>query len=421
MSEISADLIIENATQLLTLNTSKNRPVLRPVKEDLGIIEDGFIAIDETGKIIATGKTGERDISLKPGGTRISARGKVVMPGFVDPHSHIIFGGSRIEEVKMRLAGKTYLEIQEAGGGINFTVSATRKASEEELLDRAGHIVSSMLRHGTTTLETKSGYGLNKEVELKTLRIIKELNEKHRMDIVSTFLGAHLVPKEFLNNRQDYIKLLIEEMMPAVEGLAEFCDVFCEKGAFSVDEAREILLAGKACGLLPRIHAEQLSCLGGAELAGEIKALSADHLEYISNEGIASMAENGVVAVLLPGATFFLNLEKYPPARKMIEEGVPVALATDYNAGSCWTYSMQMIMSLACIKMKMTPEEAIIASTVNSACALKMDHIVGSLETGKYGDIIICNVPDYSLLPFYFGTNQVVTVIKKGKIVKGES
>lgn len=417
MSEIFADLIIEHATQLLTLNTSKTRPVLRPVKEDLGIIEDGFIAIDDTGCIIATGKTGDINISLKPGGRRISARGMIVMPGFVDPHSHIVFGGSRIEEIKMRIAGKTYLEIQKAGGGINFTVSATRSASEEELLDRAGQVISFMLKHGTTTLETKSGYGLNKEIEIKMLHIINELNKKYQMDIVSTFLGAHLVPKEFLNNRTEYIGLLIEEMMPAVAGLAEFCDVFCEEGAFSVEEARKILLAGKTCGLLPRIHAEQLSCIGGAELAGEIKALSADHLEYISREGIASMAANGVVAVLLPGATFFMNLDRYAPARTMIEEGVPVALATDYNAGSCWTYSMQMIMSLACIKMKMTPEEAIVASTVNGACALKREQFVGTLETGKYGDVIICDVPDYSLLPFYFGANHIVAVIKKGKVV----
>ena len=417
MSEIFADLIIEHAAQLLTLNTSKTGPVLRPVKEDLGIIEDGFIAIDDTGCIIATGKTGDINISLKPGGRRISAAGKIVMPGFVDPHSHIVFGGSRIEEIKMRLAGKTYLEIQKAGGGINFTVSATRNASEGELLDRAEQVISFMLKHGTTTLETKSGYGLNKEIEIKMLHIINELNKKYQMDIVSTFLGAHLVPKEFLNNRTEYIGLLIEEMMPAVAGLAEFCDVFCEEGAFSVEEARKILLAGKACGLLPRIHAEQLSCIGGAELAGEIKALSADHLEYISREGIASMAANGVVAVLLPGATFFMNLDRYAPARTIIEEGVPVALATDYNAGSCWTYSMQMIMSLACIKMKMTPEEAIVASTVNGACALKREEFVGTLETGKYGDVIICDVPDYSLLPFYFGANHVVTVIKKGKVV----
>lgn len=417
MSEIFADLIIEHAAQLLTLNTSKTGPVLRPVKEDLGIIEDGFIAIDDTGCIIATGKTGDINISLKPGGRRISAAGKIVMPGFVDPHSHIVFGGSRIEEIKMRLAGKTYLEIQKAGGGINFTVSATRNASEGELLDRAEQVISFMLKHGTTTLETKSGYGLNKEVEIKTLQIIKKLNEKYYMDIVTTFLGAHLVPKEFAHKREEYIKLLIEEMIPSVKDLAEFCDVFCEEGAFSVEEARKILLAGKACGLLPRIHAEQLSCIGGAELAGEIKALSADHLEYISREGIASMAANGVVAVLLPGATFFMNLDRYAPARTIIEEGVPVALATDYNAGSCWTYSMQMIMSLACIKMKMTPEEAIVASTVNGACALKREEFVGTLETGKYGDVIICDVPDYSLLPFYFGANHVVTVIKKGKVV----
>ncbi len=417
MSEIFANLIVEHAAQLLTLNTSKTMPVLRPVKEDLGIIEDGFVAIDDTGCIIATGKTGDINVSLKPGGRRISARGMVVMPGFVDPHSHIVFGGNRIEEIKMRLAGKTYLEIQKAGGGINFTVAATRGASEEELLDRAGQVISFMLKHGTTTLETKSGYGLNKEVEIKMLHIINELNKKYQMDIVSTFLGAHIVPKEFLNNRNEYIRLLIEEMMPAAGEVAEFCDVFCEEGAFSVDEARKILLAGKSMGLLPRIHAEQLSCIGGAELAGEIRALSADHLEYISREGINSMAANRVVAVLLPGATFFMNLDRYAPARTMIEEGVPVALATDYNAGSCWTCSMQMIMSLACIKMKMTPEEAIVASTVNSACALNREDSVGTLETGKYGDLIICDVPDYALLPFYFGANHVVTVIKKGKVL----
>jgi len=420
MTQLFADLIIEHASQLLTLKTLKDKPVLVPVINDLGIIEDGSIAVDsETGRIVATGKTEEvlSLVTLKEGGKRLSARGKIVLPGFVDPHTHVVFGGSRIEEINMRLQGKTYQEIQQAGGGIHFTVSATRRAAKSDLLEKAEHILHAMLRHGTTTLETKSGYGLNTENELKSLEIIRELAINHVIDIVPTFLGAHLVPEEYLYDRKGYIKLLIEEMLPAIMDLAEFCDVFCEDKAFSIEEAREILLAGKACGLLPKIHAEQLSYLGGAELAAEVNAISADHLEYISLEGMKRMAEEKVVAVILPGATFFLNMERYPPVRDMIEKGVPVALATDYNAGSCWTYSMQMVMSLACIKLKMTPEEAIVASTINSACALKRENFIGSLETGKKADLLISDISDYTHMPFYFGTNQVLTVIKNGKIV----
>ena len=420
MSEILADLIIEEASQVLTLKKIKDFPVIKPASEDLGIIENGAVACDG-GKIVAIGSTDElkKTVSLREGGKKISARGKILMPGFVDPHTHVVYGGSRIEELKMRIAGKTYQEIQEAGGGIHFTVNATRRADREELRADAVKFFDAMLRHGSTTVETKSGYGLDVENEIKTLEIIKEINESHPVDIVPTFLGAHLVPIEYKDDRKGFVKLVNEEMLPPVaeRKLAEFCDVFCEKKAFDVDESREILLAGRKMGLTPKIHADELYSSGGSELAGEIKAISADHLNYISSDGIKALAENGVVATLLPGTSFFLNLDRYPPAREMIEKGVAVALATDYNAGSCWTFSMQMIISLACIKMKMTPEEAIIGATINSACALNKQDRRGSLEVGKEGDIIICDVHDYSHLPFYFGTNQVLTVIKNGKIV----
>ncbi len=420
MPEIFADLIIEDASQLLTFKKIRSFPLIKPDVKDIGIIPEGSVACDG-GKIVATGSGAhiKSTVRLKPDGKRISARGKIVLPGFVDPHTHVIYGGSRIEEVKMRIQGKTYQEIQEAGGGIHSTVEATRKASNEELKERGIRFFDAMLRHGTTTVETKSGYGLDIHNELRTMEIIKEINEIHPVDIVPTFLGAHLVPLEYKDNRKDFVKLVTDEMIPLVaeRNLAEFCDVFCEKKAFTVEESREILLAGKEKGFIPRIHADELFSSGGSELAGEIKAISADHLNYISPGGIKALSENKVVGTLLPGTSFFLNLDRYPPAREMIEEGVPLALATDYNAGSCWTYSMQMIISLACIKMKMTPEEALVSATVNSACAVKREHLVGSLETGKCADIIICDLPDYSHLPFYFGTNQVITVIKKGKIV----
>jgi len=417
-----ADILIEHASQLITINTKKAKPIIRPQKEDLGIVEDGAVAIDsEKGEIISVGTTEKvkSQVSLKSDGTVISASGKVVMPGFVDPHTHIVFGGTRLKEIIMRLEGKTYKEIQEAGGGIHYTVNATRKANDETLYDRAFETLDSMLQHGTTTVEIKSGYGLNTEDELRTLRIIKELDKNHEMDIISTFLGAHLVPVEYINNRKEYVKLLTGEMIQKVakEKLADFCDVFCEDKAFTVEESREILLKGKSLGLHPRIHADELGASGGSELAGEIKAISADHLNYIPEKGISALADNGVIAILLPGTSFFLNLDRYPPAREMIEKGVPVALATDYNAGSCWTYSMQMIISLACIKLKMTPEEAVIASTINPACALKKEHILGSLENGKKADIIICNVSDYEHMPFHYGTNQVFSIIKNGKIL----
>lgn len=417
---LMADLIIENAGQLVTLAGLKELPVLKPDISHLAIIEDGAVAC-ENGKIVDIGRTFEINsrVSLKEKGKRISASGKLVCPGFIDPHSHVIYGGSRVKELQMRLQGKTYVEIQEAGGGIHFTVNATRNTSKEELKARGREIFLAMLRHGTTTLETKSGYGLNLEKELETLEIIKELDEELEMDLVPTFLGAHLVPEEYLDKREDFVELLIKEMIPEVarNNLAEFCDVFCENKAFNVKESREILLAAKEKGMIPRIHADELFSSGGSELAGEIGAISADHLNFISEEGIKSLAENRVIATLLPGTSFFLNLDRYPPARKMIDQGVAVALATDFNAGSCWTYSMQMIITLACLKMRMTPEEALIAATINPACAINRENIAGSVEPGKKADMIICQVPDYSHLPFYFGTNLINTVIKNGKIV----
>jgi imidazolonepropionase len=412
MTEI--DLIIKNAEELLTLSLSSRE------ESGLGIIRNGAVAIKE-GRIFWIGKTGElsEKLFLNRKGREIDATGKVVVPGLIDSHTHLIFAGSREDEFEQRIQGLSYLEIAEKGGGILSTVEATRKASFDELFLLGKKRLDRMLSKGVTTLEAKSGYGLSLQDELKILKVMKALQENHPIEIVPTFLGAHTVPREFRDARTRYIDLLNKEMIPKVaqERLAEFCDVFCEEKAFTVEESKKILETGKQYGLKPKIHADQLSPGGGAELAAEVGAFSADHLEHVSQEGIKKMAEKGVTAVLLPGASFFLSMKKYPPARDMIEQGVPVSLATDLNPGSSMTESLPLMMTMGCTMFKMTPKEVIQATTVHAARSIGREKEIGSLEVGKQADILLLDIPNYRYLPYHFGVDHVEKVIKKGKVV----
>ena len=404
---MKSELLIKNAIQLLTVKSDKTK--VKGEMEDLGIINDGAIAV-RNNRIFRVDKKIKTD-SKKI----IDASGKVVMPGFVDCHTHLVFSGSRENELKMKLKGKTYLEILESGGGIHFTVNKTRKADIKELVALGLRRLDEMLLNGTTTVEIKTGYGLNPKDEIKCLKVINELNKRHAADIVPTFLGAHAVPLEFKNNPDEYTDLILNKMLPRIKNLAEFCDVFCEKNVFTIEQARKILNEGKKFGLTPKIHADELYCTGGAELASEIGCVSADHLLRASDKGIKKMAEKGVIGVLLPG-TSFTTMEKYADARKYIDYGLPVALASDFNP-NCWVNNMGFIIALACYNMKMTPAEAISASTINAAFAINREKEVGSLEVGKKADILILNVPNYESIPYKLGMNIVDTVIKNGRVV----
>lgn len=404
----NADILIKNANELITLK-GPNQPRTKKQMNALAIIQGGSIAVKDD-KILAVGK----NLKCKAE-TVIDASGKVVMPGFIDPHTHVVFAGSREFELDMKLRGLSYMEILESGGGILHTVNETRKATEESLFKQSRKRLDTMLVHGTTTCEAKSGYGLNTKTELKILEVQKKLNEKHKMDIVSTFLGAHAIPKGY--NADRYTDMIVDEMLPKTKGLAKFCDVFCEKGVFTVEQSRKILKAGKTQGLIPKIHADEIFSTGGAELAAEIGAISADHLLMSSDYGLCQMAKKGVIGVLLPGTPFSLMLEKYGAGRRIVDIGVPVALATDINP-NCWTENMQFIIQLACLNMKLTPAEAICASTFNAACAIKANNKVGSLEKGKQADIIILDCPNHKFIPYHFGVNLVETVIKKGEVVR---
>ena len=413
-------LLIKNIGQVVTLRGGP-APRCGGSMSELGIIENGAILV-QAERIVWVGPT--RD--LRP--RELSARyqtfdGKgldlVALPGFVDSHTHPIFGGTRADEYDLRSQGKSYEEIAAAGGGIRASVRQLRAASPDQLADRAEIHFRQFLEHGTTTIEAKSGYGLSLEDELKTLQVLLTLHGRSRLETVPTFLGAHDVPDEFRGCREEYVRRIVEEMIPRVaqEGLARFCDVFCDRGYFSVEESRAILQAAREAGLGLRLHAEQLAHTGGARLASEMGALSADHLEWIDDSDIESLRQAGTVATLLPGATFNLGLTRYPPARRLIDAGVPVALATDFNPGSCFTLNMQLILSIACSQMKMTPAEAITAATINGAHALGLSDRLGSLEEGKQADIVLMDVPDYREIPYFFGVNHCAVTIKKGNIL----
>jgi len=410
------DIIIKNASQLVT--AASDIPKTGVELQNLGIIEDGALGIF-SGIISCIGKTNEI-LESYTAKTIIDASHKVVMPGFVDPHTHLIFVKTRENEFEMRLQGKSYKEISQTGGGIRASIQDVRNASLEELVYLGLKRINKMLEMGTTTIEAKSGYGLTTESELKMLKAIQMINEISDMDIIPTFLGAHEYPEEYKDDHEKYIDILINEMLPEVkaQNLAGYCDIFCEEHVFTVSESRRILNAAKELGFKIRFHADELEPIGGAELAAEIGAMSADHLVAISDEGIRKLKEASVIPILLPATTFSLGLTKYAPARKMIDAGLPVALATDFNPGSCNCDSQQLVASLACLQMKMLPAEAVNAITINAAHSLERGKLVGSLEVGKQADVIILDMPTYQYLPYHLGSNTVETVIKKGKIIQ---
>lgn len=411
-SKNNVDILITNASELLTCKPlDLKKPKTGEDLKDLGIIKDATLGIKD-GRITFIGTNADaKNITAK---TTINAAGKVVMPGFVDCHTHAVFAGSREDEFLKKQQGMPYLEILKQGGGILSTVEKTRKSSKKELLEKSETIFWKMLEYGTTTVEVKSGYGLSFEDEKKILEVAEDLTKKVPMDIVRTYLGAHAVPKNV--TKENYIKEVISSL-EKIKKHAEFCDVFCEKGVFTVEETEAILTAAKKQGFKLKLHAEQSNQLNSAELATRLDVISADHLEYISQSGIKSMVSKGVVGVLLPGVPFYLMEEKYAPARKLIDSGMAIAIASDFNPGSCPSYNMQLMISLACLKMKLLPSEAINAATINAAFAIDRGNEVGSLEEDKKADIIVLEVDNHNKLPYYFGINLVEKVIKNGEIV----
>lgn len=385
---------------------------------ELSVVDDGCVIV--TGGIIEyVGPTqGRPATSPDVKYNRIDACGNVLLPGFVDSHTHLIFGGFRPDEFEWRLKGDSYMSIMERGGGIQSTVDATRQASQTDLENKAQWFVDRMSEMGVTTVEAKSGYGLDEQTELKMLEAISELagREGQKADIVATFLGAHAVPREYAGRTGEYVDLIINEMLPKMKGKARCCDVFCEKNVFEIEDSRRLLEAARAMGYALKLHADEIVTLGGGELSAQLKALSADHLLHVSDRGVRDMAEAGVVATLLPLTAFALR-EPFAPARKFIDAGAAVALATDLNPGSCFSGSIPLTIALACIYMHMSIEETITALTLNGAAALGMADRIGSIEPGKRGDMVMLGCDNYHILPYYVGMNCVKTTIYDGRIV----
>ncbi len=414
--EFLNSLAILHAAQLVTLAGAK-RPRVGAEMSDLAIIRDGGMRISD-GKIDSVGTSDE--IKKNAADAEIvDAGGQVILPGFVDAHAHPVFAGDRLDDFERRTRGETYEQIAAAGGGIWSTVEKTRAASEIDLFEQAKKHASWFLQCGTTTVEAKSGYGLTVDDELKILRVIRRLNDETPLEFVPTFLGAHAIPHEDRQSPERYVDLVINEMLPRVanEKLAEFCDVFCEQGYFDIEQSREISTAAKKLGLKLRIHADQLSNSGGAKLAGELKATTADHLEKTEDQGIAAMKSGGVQPVLLPGSVYALGSTCYPRAREMIEAGLAVVIATDFNPGSSPSPSMPMMLSLACTQMRMSPAEAITASTINAAHSLGRGDRIGSLEPGRLANFSIFDCEDYREIAYYFGFSQTHSVYVRGRCV----
>jgi len=416
-------LWIKHAAQLATLASAEKGPRSKEAMSELGILEDGSLWIED-GIIQAVGSTVdlEKRYAYRIHEAEIvDATGHLVTPGLVDPHTHVAYGGSREREFEMRLEGSTYMDIMNAGGGIHATTRMTRAASEEELIEQTTRRLDLFLEHGVTTVEGKSGYGMDLETELKQLRVMKTLQETHAIDIVPTFMGAHAVPVEYKGREDEFVEVIINEMLPVIaeEKLAVFNDVFCEKGVYTPEQSERVLEAGKRLGLIPKIHADEIESYGGAELAAKVGAISAEHLLKASDEGIRAMAKAGTIACLLPATALYLR-EQAADGRKMIDEGVAVAISTDCNPGSSPTTSMPLVMNLACISMRLTPAEALTAATYNAACAIKCEDLVGSLEVGKQADIVLWNAKNYQEIQYFFGVNHVLSVWKKGVQVVGE-
>ena len=413
-----ADFLIHNTSEVLTC--AGPAPRLGPRQADARPVLRAAVA-SFRGRIVFVGFDSllAREVELTPDAVVLDARGGAVVPGFVDPHTHVVFAGDRRAELRRRLTGTTYAEIAAEGGGILGTVIATRAATDASLAAETRVRLDEMLRCGTTTCEAKSGYALTTEGELKMLRALRDLAATHPIEISATFMGAHEVPVEYRERRRAYLDLIVKDMIPAVarEKLAEWCDVFCERGVFTPDESREILEAGRAARLKPRIHADELAPSGGSEIAADVRARSADHLIFVDEAGAAGLAEAGTVATLLPIASFYLKLGRFAPARMLIDRGVAVALATDVNPGAGYSPSMPFAMTLACFGMNMTFEEALVGATLNAACALDRQDRIGSLEPGKQMDAVLVHGPAIDLIRV--GADTIRAVVKKGRVVFG--
>ena len=386
------------------------------------VLDNAYIVIED-GLIAATGENDGYKAFIDDDTRLVDLTGHIVTPGFVDSHTHLVYGGSRENEFSQKLNGVAYLDILAAGGGILSTVRSTRSASFEELYDKAKSSLDTMLRFGTTTLESKSGYGLEWETEKKQLSVAKALNHVHPIDITTTFMGAHAIAPEYKENKAEYIRIIVEEMLPRVkeEQLAEFCDIFCEDGIFEVADTRYILGKAKELGFKIKIHADEIVSLGGAELSAETGAISAEHLMAASDAGIVAMGEKGVIANLLPATTFSLMKNTYAPARRMIENNVAVALSSDYNPGSCPSENIQFVMQLGCLYLRMTPYEVLTATTLNGAYAIDKAQTVGSLEKGKKADIVVHKAPNLEYIYYRFGVNHIKDVYKNGELVVADN
>lgn len=409
----AADLAITGA--LVATMGEAPGPRVGAAMRELGLVKGDVVAKD--GRIVAVGKGAAKGFRVR---RTIDAGGRLVTPGLVDPHTHAVFAGTREDEFELRNSGVTYAEIAAKGGGIKRSVAQVRAASLKQIKDRTRPALRRMLEHGTTTVEIKSGYGLSLKDEVKLLRAAKELGEEGPIDVVTTFLGAHEVPVEYKDDRAAYVRLLCDVMIPEIarKKLATWCDVFCEKGIFEIDDSRKILEAAKRAGLAVRLHAEEFATIGGAKLAADLGAASADHLMAIDDAGIDAMRQSGTVAVLLPGTTFFLGLSRYAPARRLIDAGVPVALATDYNPGSCFTESLQVIGTIAATQLKMTAAEILTACTANSAHALRLADR-GRIAQGLRADLVLWNAEDPRMLTYHFGVNQAAVVVRSGVVASG--
>jgi imidazolonepropionase len=415
---ISADLVIQDCRRLITC--AGPIPKRKASLQDVGPAEKAWIASSK-GEIVFIGKEKDfrKSVRLKRSVVRIDAGALVGLPGFVDSHTHLPFAGNRVEEFRLRLQGHSYQELAAKGMGIQTTVKATRRATREELLALVLKRLDTMLLSGTTTVEAKSGYGLNRRDEIKQLEVIKEAARRHPVDIVPTFMGAHDVPKEYKTRKSDYIDLLINKVIPEVSRrrLAEFFDIFCEEGVYSIEETRRLAEAAKRAGFKIRIHADEFSALGGAELAAEVGAASADHLISITEAGIRALSRSETAATLLPSVSLFLMLEKRAPARRLIDAGAALNLASDFNPGSSMNESMLLVLRLGVYLLKMSVEEALNAVTANAAYALRRQDSVGSLKVGKKMDLLLCDVPDYASLIYELGRNPIRHVIKNGRVV----
>jgi len=412
---MKADLILYNIGTLVTSKELDKKDFDNEM-ENIEILKNGYLAI-KGGKILEVGQ-GQFGENLKTKNTElIDIKGKVITPGIVDSHTHLVHYGSREDELPLKLKGISYLEILRSGGGILSTVSATRKATYEELFDKAFSVLDRMLLFGVTTVESKSGYGLDLENEIKQLKVNRELNAKHPVDVISTFMGAHAVPEEYKDNPNEFSQEVMK-MLPVIKkkNLAEFCDIFCEDGVFSVEDSRKILNEAKKYGFILKIHADEIVSLGGAELAGEVGAVSSEHLMAVSEGGIKSLKENNVIANILPATSFNLG-KSYAPVRKMIASGVQVAISTDYNPGSCPTENMQLVMQISSSQLRMTPAEIFKSVTINGAWAIKRESEIGSLEKGKKADFIIYDTDNINYIFYNFGINHVKDVYKEGRLV----